>query len=202
MQTTTKPTNAMEQISSLIAQKKNILLITEDGKGATSLLYSLAASNAKVGFRSLVIEDHRPAVYVPNSDSILFTASNSKQKSSLFDQALLLRADYLYVSELRGTTEISKYFDLIGKGMKGCMTTLVAKNPEHAIRKLSRLFNLSYVDDLSQEDMLFNQRWLASNLHYIVSVRHVQSFTQACTIDDITSVTSDQTGKIRFQSII
>ncbi|SEB27474.1 ATPase, T2SS/T4P/T4SS family [Paenibacillus sp. 276b] len=183
-----------------VDEKQSILIIgPRNVEGKMELLYSLAEYNANTSLKSVVIEDHRPAPFNPGSLNVVYTATNSEMKKSLMETALSIRSSYLFVSELRGR-EIAPYFDVISEGLKGTMSTFVAKSPENAIHKLSRLLSNKSVE-LNYAESKFLERYVSAKIDLIVTVEcKDEDDLKSWEVTEVINVSLDQSGEISYQS--
>lgn len=185
-----------------ISEKQSILIIgPRNVEGKLKLLYSLAEYHTDTSLKSMVIEDHRLVNFNPGALNAVYTATNSEIKISLMKSALSIRSSYLFVSELRGS-EIAPYFDVISEGLKGTMSTFVAKNPEQAVHKLSRLLSKDSTE-LTYEEGKFLERYVATKIDLIVMVEcKNEGDLNSWIVSDVVNVNKDQSGEISYHSAI
>ncbi|CAM3275618.1 Flp pilus assembly complex ATPase component TadA [Paenibacillus taichungensis] len=185
-----------------INEKQSILIIgPRKVEGKLKLLYSLAEYHTDTSLKSMVIEDHRLVNFNPGALNAVYTATNRQIKISLMKTALSIRSSYLFVSELRGS-EIAPYFDVISEGLKGTMSTFVAKNPEHAIHKLSRLLSKDSTE-LTYEEGKFLERYVAAKIDLIVMIECTnEDDLNSWIVSDVVNVKQDQSGEISYHSAI
>ncbi len=135
----------LAQIQTLVAEKKNCLVVGNTGSGKTTLLNALVHEAATD--RCIFIED-TPELLCANSASVkLLTRFDSQgilpeiTQSDLVKQSLRMRPDRLIIGETRGA-EAKDLLMALATGHKGSMTSLHAFTPSEALLRLEMLIQM------------------------------------------------------------
>lgn len=137
---------SIQNIQSLVKDKKNILIIGPTGTGKTSVL-NACLNEVSSHERIIGIED-TSEIQVPNSLSIKLLArtdtdTNLKTFSleDLVKESLRMRPDRIVLGEVRGP-EAKDLLMAFATGHRGGLATLHADNPQQALLRLEMLIQL------------------------------------------------------------
>lgn len=158
----------LQFLKSLMAGKKNFLVIGQTGSGKTSILNSFL-QGLDANERVVVIEDTQE-ISLPNTASMrLLTRDDAQGVLSSIDQgqlvkrALRLRPDRIVMGEVRGG-EAKDFLMALATGHQGSFGSLHAKNPAQALIRLEMLIQMG----APQWSLLAIRRLIHLSLDYIV----------------------------------
>jgi pilus assembly protein CpaF len=136
----------LEQLTKLVKDKKNFLVIGGTGSGKTSVLNACLAQLSDTE-RALIIED-TSELKSPNAASTKLLSRRDPQghlrevdQSELLKQALRMRPDRIVMGEIRGG-EAKDLLMAFATGHSGCMGTLHADTARQALLRLEMLIQI------------------------------------------------------------
>jgi type IV secretory pathway ATPase VirB11/archaellum biosynthesis ATPase len=130
-----------EELTNLIASKKNILIAGSTGSGKTSLLNSLLQTiNSN---EHLVILEDTYEINTDNPHETRFLAGNSEATSlkAYLSYCLRLSPDRIILGEMR-SDEVIPFLMAMNTGHKGLMGTIHASGAVDAIYRMALLFSI------------------------------------------------------------
>ncbi len=162
-------TDRSDLVSSLISNKKNILVAGATGSGKTSFLNALL-SNCSKEDHLIIMEDTYELVSPHENTSRLITNNNENQIVTLNDMltyAMRMSPDRMVLGELRGK-EIETYLMSINTGHKGVLSTLHANSAVDALTRLSLMFKVYSEKEINMDTIL---KLLCQNIDYVVFLK-------------------------------
>lgn len=159
-----------ELLTSIIINKKNILLAGATGSGKTSLMNSflnIIPSSEHV----IILEDTHELMSYRNNFTYMISdnLNPNKNLTNYCHHALRMRPDRIILGELRGAETIP-YILTMNNGHKGLLSTIHANNAQDALSRLALLFSLySNKESISLETIF---KLICQNIQYVIYIEN------------------------------
>jgi type IV secretion system protein VirB11 len=157
-------------LTSLVKEKKNMLISGSTGSGKTTFLRALLGEISQ-DEHTVVLEDtHEILTFSPNQTS--FLAQDSVLKKSLKDYcayALRMSPDRLIVGEMR-STEVVPFLLAMNTGHTGLMSTIHANSCVDSLSRIALLFSL--YSENKEIDFSLITKLVCRNIDYVIHMEN------------------------------
>jgi len=178
---------AINIISKIITNKKNIIVTGSTSSGKTSFMKTML-SQVKKNEHVIILEDtHELNFSSANFTHLLASSHEGKTLKDFCSYSLRMRPDRIILGEIR-SSEVIPFILSMNTGHKGMMASLHANGPSDTVQRLATLFSLySHSSQINYEVIM---KLLCQSMDYIIHLenRSVHSISRVMGIDGLTPI--------------